>query len=223
MKSTQSKKRPASKSITAALKKMTAALARKERELVIEAALDKARTAALKIQKREDMLKVCKVIAQQLAKLGIREIRNVQTAIFYTERGTYMNYEYYAKHDKQVVTETDYTNNRTHKIFAAKMQKGKGETMTSHIKGQKVKEWLAYQKTTNVFIDNYLKTAASLNYYWFSLGPVALGISTYVPLKKEYLELFQRFIKVFELAYRRYLDIEQAEAQAKEPLLVEKG
>lgn len=216
MKSTQSKKRPASKSITAALKKMTAALARKERELVIEAALDKARTAALKIQKREDMLKVCKVIAQQLAKLGIREIRNVQTAIFYTERGTYMNYEYYAKHDKQVVTETDYTNNRTHKIFAAKMQKGKGETMTSHIKGQKVKEWLAYQKTTNVFIDNYLKTAASLNYYWFSLGPVALGISTYVPLKKEYLELFQRFIKVFELAYRRYLDIEQAEAQAKE-------
>ncbi|MFX5587184.1 hypothetical protein ABTE16_20800, partial [Acinetobacter baumannii] len=29
-------------------------------------------------------------------------------------------------------------------------------------------------------------------------------------------DLFKRFLKVFELAYRRYLDIEKATAQAKE-------
>ncbi len=96
------------------------------------------------------------------------------------------------------------------------MLKGNGEFMVAHIKGDEVKAWLDYQKTTNVFIDDYLNTASSLNYYWFSLGPVALGISTYVPLTEEEINLFKRFLKVFELSYRRYLDIEKAEAQAYE-------
>ena len=67
-----------------------------------------------------------------------------------------------------------------------------------------------------MFIDKYLETASSLNYYWFSLGPVALGISTYHPLTEGEIDLFKRFLKVFELAYQRYLDIEKAEAQARE-------
>ena len=99
------------------------------------------------------------------------------------------------------------------------MLKGKGESFFSHITGEKVKEWLNYQKTTNVFIDKFLETASSLNYYWFSLGPVALGISTYHPLAKNELELFQRYVHVFELAYRRYFDIENAEAHAREALI----
>ena len=61
-----------------------------------------------------------------------------------------------------------------------------------------------------------MNKASSLNYYWFSLGPVALGISTYHPLTEVEIDLFKRFLKVFELAYRRYLDIEKAEAQARE-------
>ena len=45
---------------------------------------------------------------------------------------------------------------------------------------------------------------------------MALGISTYSPLKEDETNLFKRFLKVFELSYRRYLDIEKAEAQARE-------
>jgi hypothetical protein len=168
------------------------------------------------MRKPDDMLDVCKTISLQLELLGVNEIRNVQTAIFYEQRGTYMNYEYYAKHDKTIITETTYTNNKLHEEFALKMLKGKGEYFISHIKGKEVKDWIAYQKTTNVFIDSFLETASSLNYYWFSLGPVALGISTYHPLTDEEINLFQRFLKVFELAYQRYLDIEKAEAQARE-------
>ncbi len=168
------------------------------------------------MRKPDDMLDVCKTISLQLESLGVKEIRNVQTAIFYEQRGTYMNYEYYAKHDKTIITETTYTNNKMHEEFALKMLKGKGEYFISHIKGKEVKDWIAYQKTTNVFIDSFLETASSLNYYWFSLGPVALGISTYHPLIDEEINLFQRFLKVFELAYQRYLDIEKAEAQARE-------
>jgi hypothetical protein len=41
-------------------------------------------------------------------------------------------------------------------------------------------------------------------------------MSTYVPLNEKEIELFKRFRNVFELAYRRYLDIEKAQAQARE-------
>ncbi len=98
------------------------------------------------------------------------------------------------------------------------MLKGKGEFFFTHLKGKKVTEWLNFQKKTNVFIDKFLETATSLNYYWYSLGPVALGISTYHPLAKNEQGLFHRFVNVFELAYRKYFDIENAEAQVKEAL-----
>jgi signal transduction histidine kinase len=196
--------------------KLEKELALKKRELKIEASLEKVRHKTMRMKKPSDMLIVCKTISLRLEILGIREIRNVQTAIFYPGRGTYMNYEYYAKHFKTIITETVYTNHKMHKEFAQKMLKGRGEFFVTHIKGKKVKDWIAYQKTTNVFIDKYLETASSVNYYWFSLGPVALGISTYKPLCEEEIKLFKRFLKVFELAYMRYLDIELAETQVRE-------
>jgi ketosteroid isomerase-like protein len=199
-----------------AVKRRTVELENKNRELEIETALEKVRTIAMGMKEPADMLDVCKTISLQLQSLGVKEIRNVQTAIFYESRGTYMNYEYYAKHKKTIITETVYTNHKIASAFAKKMLQGKGEIFITHIKGKKVKDWIAYQKTTNVFIDRFLEKASSLNYYWHSLGPVALGISTYTPLSKEDLNLFKRFLNVFELAYTRYLDIEQAIAQAKE-------
>jgi len=200
-----------------AVKRRTVELENKTRELEIESSLERVRTVAMSMNKPDDMLDVCKTISLQLQSLGVKEIRNVQTAIFYEEKGTYMNYEYYAKHDKTFITETIYTDHEIAKAFAAKMLKGRGENYITQIEGnEKVKEWLSYQKTTNVFIDTFLETASSLNYYWFSLGPVALGISTYVILNDHELSLFKRFLNVFELAFRRYLDIEKAIAQAKE-------
>ncbi len=199
-----------------AVKRRTIELQHKNLELEIEAALERVRAAAMGMKQPADMLEICRTISLELASLGVKGIRNVQTAIFYPQRGAYMNYEYYARHKKTFITETTYTNNTIHKAFAMKMLRGEGEFFTTHIKGKKVKDWLAYQKTTNVFIDKYLKTAPSLNYYWYSLGSVAMGISSYSPLRDNDLNLFKRFRNVFELAYSRYTDIEKAEAQAHE-------
>jgi len=200
-----------------AVKRRTAELENKNRELEIEAALEKVRGVAMGMRRPADMLAICKNISLQLQNLGIRELRNVQTAIFQVTKGTYMNYEYYAKHKKTFITETGYTDHKIAKAFAAKMLKGKGAVSITHITGgRKVKEWLAYQKGTNVFIDTYLEKAGSLNYYWYSLGSIAMGISTYEPLSKDEQDLFNRFRNVFELAYKRYQDIEKAEMQARE-------
>ncbi len=199
-----------------AVKRRTIELENKDKELEIETALEKVRVIAMSMKEAADMLKVCKIISQQLAILNVKEIRNVQTAIFYESNGTYTDYEYYAKHDKVLITEVDFKNHPIAKTFARRMLKGPNEVFIHGFKGKEVRDWLDYQKTTNVFIDQFLEKASSLNYYWHSLGPVALGISTYTPLSKEDLNLFKRFLNVFGLAYRRFIDIEKAEAQARE-------
>ena len=198
------------------LQKKSRAIEAQNRELEIESSLEKVRTVAMGMRKRDDMLDICRIISEQLELLGIKEIRNVQTAIFYKHKGTYINYEYYRLHDKALVTEVDYTNDEISVEFAAQMIKGADEVFIRSLEGQQVKDWLNVQRTTNVFIDTNLENARSLTYYWFSLGPVAIGISTYNPLNEEEISLFKRFRNVFDLAYRRYLDIEKAEAQARE-------
>ncbi|MGZ3879897.1 MAG: sensor histidine kinase [Flavisolibacter sp.] len=189
---------------------------KQKRELEIEAALERVRSIAMGMRKPADMLDICHTIATELNELGINEIRNVQTAIFYEDKGSYMNYEFYVKHDKSLITEVDYRLHPTQYEFAFKMLQGPDEFFTLSLEGQKLKDWYEYQKTTPQFADTFLESASSLNYYWYSMGPVALGLSTYAPLSEEQTVLFKRFRNVFELSYRRYLDIEKAEAQARE-------
>ncbi|HNK28644.1 MAG TPA: hypothetical protein PKG65_06960, partial [Ferruginibacter sp.] len=186
------------------------------KELEIESSLERVRTVALSMNRRDDMVSVCRMISGQLELLNVTDIRNVQTAIFYEEKGTYSNFEYYAFHDKSLVTEVEYKNHPMSAAFAGEMLSGPGKFFTHSLEGKELKDWYAFQQTTNQFVDTHLEVAASLNYYWFSLGPVALGISTYAPLKESEIALFGRFRNVFELAYRRFLDIEKAAAQARE-------
>lgn len=111
-------------------------LAAKAKEVKIETSLEKVRAIALRMKEPADMLKICKSISLQLQKLGVNEIRNVQTAIFYPDRGTYMNYEFYARHDKTIITETLYTNHRIAKVFARKMMEGRGNFYITNIRSE---------------------------------------------------------------------------------------
>ena len=185
-------------------------------ELEIESSLERVRTVAMGMRKPEEMLDVCRIISQQSKNLGIKEIRNVQTAIIYENKGTYLNYEYYAKHDKLLVTEVDYKNHELQSLFANQMLRGAEELFARSLNGMEVQDWYQYQQGTNQFADSFLEKAESLSYYWYSLGPVALGMSTYAPLSEEEINLFKRFRNVFELAYRRFTDIQKAEAQTRE-------
>ena len=194
----------------------TVDLSTKNRELQIETALEKVRAVAMGMKQRDDMLNICKTISQQMTILGVKEIRNVQTAIIYKEKGTYINYEFYTRYGKTFITPTNYTEYKAHNKWALQMLGGMEKLVNIHLEKQELKKWIAYQKTTNVFIDKYLDTAASLDYYWYSLGSVALGISTYEPLSEDEMNLFQRFRNVFELAYKRYVDIATAAAQSRE-------
>ena len=203
-----------------ALKKKNASLEKelhkKDHELKIETSLEKVRVVAMAMKEASDMLKICRSIAGQLKLLGVQEIRNVQTAIIFQEKGTYLNYEFYARHRKEFTTEVHYDNHPMSNAFVNQMLGGPNGFFSKSLKKKEVAAWYAFQKTTNQFADKFLEEAQSLSYYWYSLGPVALGISTYKPLSKEEQKMFMRFRNVFSLAYNRFLDIEKAENRARE-------
>ena len=187
-----------------------------EKEIKIEASLEKVRACALTMITPGDMMEVCETIAAQLAVLGFTGIRNVQTAIFNKDKGIYINYEYYVRHHKKLTTEVDYLNHPIQKNFANHMLAGAGQFFTQQLFGKEVQDWYEFQKTTNQFADNNLETADSLCYYWFSIGPVALGLSAYRLLDQHEIDLFRRFLNVFELSYKRFLDIQKAEQRLAE-------
>ena len=199
-----------------AVEEKTADLVIKNHELEIEASLERVRAIALSMKEPDDMLEVCKVISNQLQLLGIKDIRNVQTAIFNQPNKTYINYEYYKLHEKEIITEIDYTIHPKQMEWANEMLKSSDTFFATSFSGNDLKQWVENQRMSSQFVDSYLQEAESLNYYYYSIGPVAIGMSTYTSLNDEDLRIFKKFKNVFELSYKRFIDIEKAETQAKE-------
>lgn len=207
---------PDSNDLTERVKRLEAELAASSRELQIERALDEVRKVAMNMKRPEDMVQICRTICSELEKLDVKEIRNVQTAVFYESKHTYNNYIYFRLDDAENIQEVDYSLQEDVNNFANKMLQGTEEFFTTSFDKARLNEYLKYQEETNLYVDKHLKTADSLHFYFYSIGMGALGLSTYAPLSEEMVTNFKRFRNVFELAYRRFTDIEQALTQAKE-------
>jgi two-component system, NtrC family, sensor kinase len=67
---------------TEELEQKRKAVEEQNRELEIESSLERVRTVAMGMQRPADMPEICRIIARQLESLSIKQIRNVQTAIF---------------------------------------------------------------------------------------------------------------------------------------------
>lgn len=186
------------------------------REAKIEAALERVRAGSLIMRKPEDMFDVCKVISEQLILLNVNEIRNTQTVILNEGKETYQNYEYFPDYNEKTFSEIEYNLHPKVTEFVNEIKKSSEAFFTTSFEGKELQEWREYRKNTNQIPDAKLDAAQSVHYYFYSIGPGALGISTYAPLSEEQISIFKRFRNVFELAYRRYIDIEMAEAQARE-------
>lgn len=199
------------------IKDRTAELEVKTRELAIETALDNVRTVALAMTEPADMLNICRIISSQLENMGIGGIRNVQTAIINESKGTYFNYEYFRVHEKSVITEVEYRLHPEVNAFVKQVLTEPDAYFTKSFEGDELKGWIEYQEQAKQYVDPILLESVGVHYYFYSIGPGALGISTYdTTLKEEGLSVLKRFRNAFFLAFRRYSDIQKAEAQAKE-------
>lgn len=193
----------------------TSDLVKKKRELEIEASLERVRAIALGMRRSEELLNVCEILFKELKTLGFDELRNTMINIHNDEEKTFLNYDYSDTLGKNI-TPLFYNINPIIAKQIKQIRKGKDAFSETSFKGDEIKEWKRFRKKRGEPDDPRLKNTKALYYYFYSIGTGSIGISTFGSVTKEKLELLKRFRNVFEFAYRRYMDVAQAEAQARE-------
>ena len=211
-----------SKEITGKLKKLEKLLSEKTRELEksnrnleIESSLERVRNIALSMRKSEDLLNVCEKLFKELKTLGFDELRNTMINIHNDKEETFLNYDYSDTLGK-TITPLYYDIHPIIKKQIRQIRKGRNAFSETSFKGDELKEWKKFRKKRGEPDDPRLRNCKALHYYFYSIGRGSIGISTFNPISKKNLDLLKRFGNVFDFAYRRYMDVAKAEAQARE-------
>ena len=185
------------------------------KELAIESALERVRTVAMSMSKADDLLSICETMYHELKKSGFDDIRNAMIDVHYDDKNYLLNYDYSDEAGK-TVTKFIYNSHPIvdNLIYHAKQSK---EAFTEMIySGKALDEWRVFRKQNGEADDARLDNANALYYYFYSIGTGAIGISMFKAAEAEKLGILKRFRNVFDLAYNRYVDITNAEAQARE-------
>ena len=185
------------------------------REAKIEASLERIRSQSMIMRKSEELIEVCKTLLTELQTLGFENIRNTQIAIANDVKGSYMNYDYY-RNGSSFIGEILYNSHPFIETLAKKMRQNKETFINVIVTGAELDDWRSHLKRLIQRPAPKLDAATSLNYYYYSIGAGGLGFCAYTPLNEEAMTVLKRFKNVFDLAYRRYADVAQAEAQARQ-------
>lgn len=185
------------------------------RELEIESALERVRTVAMGMNKADDLLDICETLFKELQKLGFSELRNSMINIYDDEKESFLNYDF-SDFAGAVIANVNYNIYHSVKTLVEQARSSKDAFIEYVYTGQELKDWKEFRKQNGEYDDPRVESITSLYYYFYSIGIGSIGISAFDAIGDEKLELLKRFRNVFDLAYRRYIDITNAEAQARE-------
>ncbi len=184
------------------------------REARIETALEKVRSRTLAMQRSEELAETAHVLFQQFKELG-EAPDQITIGIVNEEKGTIGFW----------VTQQGATDHTLHeasvdeptlmkKIFVAwKKQK---KSIEVDLSGKELKQYVQYRSKLSGrrILKKDMEGHRVINVAVFSKG--ILSISTSEPKPAETIHLLERFAGVFDGTYTRFLDLKQAEAQARE-------
>ncbi|MGB5229355.1 MAG: ATP-binding protein, partial [Eudoraea sp.] len=185
------------------------------REAQIETALEKVRASSMAMHKSEQLPETAQVLFEQFALLGnlpdrisiciIKEDENLIELWATDQIGSQLDHRYSGS------LEESTTISKIHKAW----KEGK-ESIVIDLSGQKLKDWVRYIKedVRLPIDDSKIKGRRVQQAAFFSKG--LLLCTTNEPVADETMELLIRFAKVFDQTYTRFLDLQKAEAQARE-------
>ncbi|HVE61018.1 MAG TPA: hypothetical protein VNA26_04320, partial [Chitinophagaceae bacterium] len=185
------------------------------RELEIEASLERVRTVAMGMQKQEDLLNICEVMYKELQNLDFSELRNALIHTFDDDQNYFIDYDY-SDFTGGCISRIPYSGHPAIDKFIREIRSANDAFTEIVITGKELEDWKEFRRNNSEADDARLDTVSALYYYFYSIGPGDIGISTFHSISDDKRELLKRFRNVFDLAYRRYTDIEKAEAQARE-------
>ena len=185
------------------------------RELEIESSLERVRAVAMGMKKSDDLLGICEVLFKELQNLGFSHLRNTLINTFVDEQNYFIDYDF-SDFAGGSSTRIPYSGHPVIEKYIKEATKKNDAFIEMVVTGKELEDWKEFRRANGETDDPRLDNIATLYYYNYSIGVAGIGISTFQPITQEKLEVLKRFRNVFDLAYRRYTDIQQAEEQARE-------
>ncbi|MBL7854676.1 MAG: nuclear transport factor 2 family protein [Cyclobacteriaceae bacterium] len=205
-----------------AVKRRTVELEHKNRELAIEAAMEKVRARSLAMQKPEELVEVAEVLRKEIGALGVEELETSSIYIINEITGTTECwYAIKGVRGKNKNLVTDHMTLRLEETWVGREMKKfyrSKETRTSILmQGKNRKEWINYCAEKSSVLQGYYEgEIPERTYHLIKFSNGFMGAASPGEISQESWGLLQRATSVFSFAYKRFSDLQQAEAQARE-------
>jgi signal transduction histidine kinase len=192
------------------------------REAQIEAGLERVRARTMAMHKSEDLLDVIKVIAEQLIQLNLK-FDNVSFGIN-NQSDDFRFWLYSLGQPHAFEIKVPYIDNPAPNR-AIEAQKKDIRFFADILTPDENKQWIQHLINHDTFISSfpdkvkaYLLNSPGFARSTFILKDINLYIGNYSasPYTTEENNVIKRFAQVFEQSYTRFLDLQKAEAQARE-------
>ena len=193
----------------------TADLVLKNRELEIEASLERVRAVAMSMNKSDDLLSICEISFKEFQKLGFDNLRNTIIHILNDEKGFFLDYDY-SDDLGGSINNIRYNAHPIVENYLKQVKRADDAFAEVVIEGNQLDSWKDFRRRGGQPDDPKLDDIQALYYYLYSIGVGDIGISTFKPIDESQIKILKRFRNVFDLAYRTYTDITKAETQARE-------
>ncbi|MFC3879826.1 sensor histidine kinase [Algoriphagus namhaensis] len=209
------------KRLQQSVKEQALELKQKNRELEIEVALERVRSRSLAMHKSDELNKIVSVLYHEMEAFGFAkwactlQLFDQKSQNIELWSGDYLNedfqrpYYWYGRENKWI-----------NELWLA--WESKIPTLSFHLKGKEKTDFDEYLFTKTDYKDfpQEVKThTKSIDEVYFNLAYFKFGFLVATDMEAipaENFELLVRFAKVFEQSYTRFLDLQKAEAQARE-------
>jgi signal transduction histidine kinase len=202
------------------LQEKAADLDQKNRELKIEAALERVRSRSMTMHRSEELSDVIRIVSSQLQLLGFK-FDNVSFVLSSTSE----DYDFWFSLPSQSQPHHIYVpylnnpiNNRARearskglRFFADIVDPAASGAWHQHMLDHNQMNFLSAEAKKNVLTCGFARSVAIMPNIMLVIGNYASN-----PYSDDENAIIQRFATVFEQAYTRFLDLQKAEAQARE-------
>jgi signal transduction histidine kinase len=185
------------------------------REAQIELALERVRARTMAMHRSEELAETAQLLFHQLKDLGgipdrisigvVDEVDGVVNFWTTDQLGSHIDKSVKARLNERTVISKSY-----------QAWKDNKRSMVIDLHGDDVKEWIKFvREEMGIAVkDEFIKDRRAQNLAFFSHGWIL--VTSHEPQSAETIQILERFASVFNLTYRRFLDLQKAEAQARE-------
>src|SRR4030095_12327002 len=185
------------------------------REAQIQLALERVRARTMAMHRSEELAETAEVMFYQLQDLGgvpdriaigvVDEAAGIVNYWSTDQSGSHIDKKFKGRLNEQTVLSKTY--------HAWKENK---KSLVIDLHGDDLKEWLRFaREEMNIVVnEEQIKDRRVHSLGFFSHGWIL--VTTHEPQSAETIQILERFASVFNLTYRRFLDLQKAEAQARE-------